>query len=76
MLVLTRKVGESIVCAMGDDLLTFTVLENRRGRLRIGVEAPTAVTVHREEVARRIDGWQDVLDRRPEASATKEKKAG
>lgn len=48
MLVLTRKVGERIV--IGDDI-TLTVLEVRPGGdIRIGVDAPSSVRVHRAEV--------------------------
>lgn len=47
MLVLTRKSGESIV--IGDDVV-ITVLEVRGGQVRLGVEAPRDVVVHRSEV--------------------------
>lgn len=47
MLVLTRRVGESIV--IGNDI-TVTVLEVRGDQVRIGIEAPQTVAVHREEV--------------------------
>ncbi len=47
MLVLTRKVGESIVIA---DEIFVTVLEIRGGQVRLGVEAPKDVSIHRSEV--------------------------
>lgn len=47
MLILTRRVGESIV--IGDDV-TITVFEVRGDAVRIGVDAPRSVQVHREEV--------------------------
>jgi carbon storage regulator len=47
MLVLSRRVGESIV--IGDDV-TITVLEFRGEVVRIGVDAPRSVQVHRQEV--------------------------
>lgn len=47
MLVLTRREGESIV--IGHDVVV-TVLEVRGGQVRIGVEAPRTVQVHRAEV--------------------------
>ncbi len=47
MLVLTRRAGESIV--IGNDI-TVTVLEVRGDQVRIGVDAPRTVAVHREEV--------------------------
>lgn len=47
MLVLTRKVGESIVIANN---IKVTVVEIRGDRVRLGIEAPRDVGVHREEV--------------------------
>lgn len=47
MLVLTRRPGESIM--IGNDV-TVTVLEVRNEQVRIGVAAPRAIQVHREEV--------------------------
>lgn len=53
MLVLTRKTGESIV--IGDQIVV-TVLEVRSDQVRLGIEAPRSVQVHREEVVRRVEG--------------------
>ncbi len=47
MLVLTRRSGESVM--IGDDV-TITVLEARGDVIRLGIEAPRDVQVHREEV--------------------------
>lgn len=47
MLILTRRVGESIV--VGDDV-TVTVFEVRGDAVRIGIDAPRSVQVHRQEV--------------------------
>ncbi|HJQ05019.1 MAG TPA: carbon storage regulator CsrA [Nocardioides sp.] len=47
MLVLSRRVGESVV--IGDDV-TVTVLEVRGDVVRIGIDAPRSVTVHRAEL--------------------------
>lgn len=47
MLVLTRRTGESIV--IGNDIVV-TVLEVRHDQVRIGIDAPRSVQVHREEV--------------------------
>ncbi|MGE0510459.1 MAG: carbon storage regulator CsrA [Acidimicrobiia bacterium] len=47
MLVLTRRVGQSIL--VGDDIVV-TVLDNGRDQVRIGISAPHNVSVHREEV--------------------------
>lgn len=47
MLVLTRRAGESIV--IGNDV-TVTVLEVRGDQIRLGIDAPKDVPIHREEV--------------------------
>lgn len=52
MLVLTRGVNESIM--IGRDVVV-TVLEVRGDHVRIGIEAPRDVQVHREEVFRAIN---------------------
>ena len=51
MLILTRRSGETI--AIGNDI-TVTVLGINGNQVRIGIEAPRDVPVHREEVAARI----------------------
>jgi carbon storage regulator len=51
MLILTRKLGESI--AIGDEI-TITFLEMTGRQLRIGIEAPRNVSVHRAEVYKAI----------------------
>ncbi|MBP6104017.1 MAG: carbon storage regulator CsrA [Gammaproteobacteria bacterium] len=51
MLILTRRVGESLV--VGDDV-TLTVLGVKGNQVRIGVNAPKEVSVHREEIYQRI----------------------
>ena len=52
MLVLSRRVGESIV--IGDDI-TVTVLEVRGDVVRVGIGAPRHVAVHREELWRELE---------------------
>jgi carbon storage regulator len=52
MLTLTRKVGEQI--RIGDGI-TIVVKEIRKGQVRLGIEAPGDVPIHREEIAARID---------------------
>jgi carbon storage regulator len=47
MLILTRKLGESIT--IGDDI-KITFLETKGKQVRIGIEAPPHITVHREEI--------------------------
>ena len=51
MLVLTRKVDESITVGTN---ITVTVLEIRGGQVRLGIEAPKEMPVHRTEVFRSI----------------------
>jgi carbon storage regulator len=52
MLVLSRKVGESIV--IGDDVVV-TILEIRGDLIRVGIDAPKHVKVHRREVFEAIE---------------------
>lgn len=52
MLVLTRKLGESIV--IGNNV-RVTVLEMQGKQIRLGIEAPPEVSVHRGEVYERIE---------------------
>lgn len=55
MLVLTRKLGESIVI---DGNITFTVVEIKGKAVRLGIDAPKAVRIHREELTGH-NGWID-----------------
>lgn len=56
MLILTRRVGETVM--IGDDV-TITVLGVKGNQVRIGVNAPKEVAVHREEIYERIKREQE-----------------
>lgn len=51
MLILTRKVGESI--AIGDDVI-IKILDVKGKQVRLGIQAPTHTAVHRQEIHERI----------------------
>jgi len=48
MLVLTRKVAQKII--IGDELIIITILENKDGNVKIGIEAPKEMKILREEI--------------------------
>ena len=62
MLILTRRVGESLM--IGDEI-NVTVLGIRGNQVRIGVNAPREVAVHREEIYERIKQEQTGADAAP-----------
>jgi len=52
MLVLTRSPGERLI--IGDGEISISVLEVRGGQVRLGIDAPRHIAVHREEIYQRI----------------------
>ena len=67
MLILTRRVGETVM--IGNEV-TVTVLGVKGNQVRIGVNAPKDVAVHREEIYERIKREEDG-DPSPRVSGTK-----
>ena len=59
MLILTRRVGESLM--IGDEV-TITVLGVKGNQVRLGVNAPKHVAVHREEIYERIRAEESAED--------------
>lgn len=55
MLILTRRVGETLI--IGDDVV-ITVLGVKGNQVRIGINAPKDVSIHREEIYNRIHQYQ------------------
>lgn len=59
MLILTRRVGEKLV--IGENVIV-TVLGVKGNQIRIGIDAPPEVQVHREEIFKRIQMERGELD--------------
>ena len=67
MLILTRRIGETLI--IGDDV-TVTVLEVSGNQVRLGINAPKDVSVHREEIYQRVLAEREQENRAGSPSVT------
>lgn len=67
MLILSRREGETVVVANG--LVVFKIIDVLQGRVRIGVDAPKDMPVHRGEVQERIDAQRNARETNPPPDA-------
>jgi carbon storage regulator len=67
MLILTRRIGETLI--IGDDV-NITVLGVKGNQVRLGINAPKDVSVHREEIYMRIQQEKEASEGAPQATTT------
>jgi carbon storage regulator len=54
MLILTRRIGETLMAETADGLIEVTILGVKGNQVRVGINAPKDIEVHREEIYQRI----------------------
>ncbi|TXH74469.1 MAG: carbon storage regulator CsrA [Lysobacteraceae bacterium] len=54
MLILTRRIGETLKIDLGAEVISVTVLGVKGNQVRVGIQAPKDIPVHREEIYERI----------------------
>ncbi len=62
MLILTRRMGESLI--IGDDV-TVTVVDIKDNQIRLGIVAPQEISVHQKEIQQRIQQEEDIETSKP-----------
>lgn len=55
MLILSRREGEKIIITIGNIAVEVAPIEINRNQVKMGINAPPSVTVHREEIAAKIE---------------------
>jgi carbon storage regulator len=73
MLILTRRVGESLMIG---DQVNVTVLGIKGNQVRLGVHAPKDIAVHREEIYQRIQREQTQGEESPDEPSADENEGG
>ena len=63
MLILSRKIGESIIIKVGSDNIKITILESNNGTLKLGFEAPNDIKIYKVNFMKRLLTKYSICDR-------------